>query len=197
MTAKQKQLNPEEWLDTYGDVLFRYAMSRLSNRAEAEDVMQETFLAAMKARKSFNGKSSEQTWLIGILKHKIIDHIRKVSRERASDDIELIQQLNSEDSQYFDRKGHWKVAPNDWQIDPVKSMEQTEFWDVFHQCMGTLHDRMHKAFTLRELEGLSAEEICKTMDITETNLWVILYRARAQLRTCLENNWIMSKGSDA
>ena len=178
-------LDPARWLDDHGDILFRYAVTRLRDAAIAEDMVQETFLAAMKAKDRFSGKSTERTWLVGILKHKIVDYIRKASREQTYGDTEIPEA----DSDYFDRKGHWRVKPPEWQTNPQKAFEQEEFYVVLQSCLDALPERLRIIFTLREIEGQSAEEICKTMDITSTNLWVLLYRARMRLKTCLEKNW--------
>lgn len=175
-------------------MLFRYAITRLNNASQAQDAVQETFLSALKSRDKFSGKSSERTWLIGILKHKIVDLIRKESRERPYEDLDLAKQLDESDERFFDKKGHWRTGPSEWHINPRKSFEQAEFWDVLTECLSHLQDRLHKAFTLRELEHLSAEEICKTLGVSETNLWVILYRARTKLKACLEKNWIHPEG---
>lgn len=184
--TKAEQVDPERWLAEYGDYLFRYAVSRLRDRAAAEDAVQETFLAALKARSTFSGRSAEKTWLVGILKHKIVDHIRKDSREQTYEDAE---QVDGRVDDFFDAKGHWKAGPPEWSVNPRKAFEQKEFWDVLQGCLAGLKGRHRTAFMLRELDGVSGEEICKTLGITSTNLWVILYRAREKLQTCLQENW--------
>ena len=184
--AEPQRVDPEQWVDEYGDYLYRYALSRLRDASAAEDVVQETFLAAFKGAARFSGQSSEKTWLVGILKHKIVDFIRKASRERAYDDVTLAEDRVDD---FFDRKGHWKAGPAEWTVNPRKAFEQREFWAVFEGCLGNLQDRLAAVFTLREIEGMSAEEICKELDITSTNLWVMLYRARNKLKDCLQENW--------
>lgn len=183
-------LNPERWVDEHGDILYRYALTRVHDASTAQDMVQETFLAAVKGAESYSGKSSERTWLVGILKHKIIDFIRKASREQTYEDPEMPADRDEIADLYFDRKGHWKVAPPDWQTHPRKQFEQQEFHEVLLRCLNALKDRMRDAFMLRELEGLNADEICKQLDISSTNLWVILYRARMQLKGCLESTWL-------
>jgi len=188
---KQELSTPEAWVDAYGDVLYRYALSRLQSPASAEDVVQETFLAAMKSRERFTGGSSERTWLIGILKHKIIDFIRKESRERPYEDVEAAE---ATEEQFFDKKGHWRVGPADWQVNPRKALEQQEFMEVLKECLVNLSERLSRIFTLREMEDMKSEEICKLLDISATNLWVLMYRARMKLRTCLQINWFGAEG---
>ncbi len=178
--------SPATWVDEHGDALFGYALSRLKNPSSAEDVVQETFLAALRAQKDFSGSSSERTWLIGILKHKIVDLIRKESREQPLDEIETME---APEETFFDRKGHWRVKPVEWKSHPGKILEQKEFMAVLLGCLEHLPDRLHRLFVLRELEELDSEKICKDLSITPTNLWVLLYRARMRLRGCLTENW--------
>lgn len=188
--------DPESWVDQHGDFLYRYALLRLRDPAVAEDVVQETFLAALQARHNFAGQSSEKTWLVGILKHKIIDHFRKISRERPVHDIELRPddpvELFQTSGEWI---GHWDLerGPTEWAADPGHVLEQMEFWKVLERCLSELPARMASAFTLREMEDLSSEEICKALGISATNLWVMLHRARAHLRHCLEMNWFGQK----
>lgn len=184
-------LDPQRWLEDHGDIMYRYALGRVRDPALAEDMVQEAFLAGMKSRTSFSGRSAERTWLIGILKHKIVDYIRKASRQTAYEDMELpAHGPDAVDEAYFDKKGRWKVKPPDWQMHPRESYEQEEFHDILHSCLGKLQERHRQVFILRELEGQSAEEICDELDISASNLWVILHRARNGLKGCLEKNWL-------
>jgi RNA polymerase sigma-70 factor (ECF subfamily) len=189
--SSQSISDPEAWVDEHGDALYSYALSRLHNTASAEDVVQETFLAAIKSQENFSGRSSTRTWLIGILKHKIVDLIRKESREQP---IEEIETMEAPEETFFDKKGHWRIAPVDWQVHPGKILEQKEFMDVLLQCLKHLPDRLHRLFVLRELEDRDSDEICKDLEITPTNLWVMLYRARMRLRGCLTENWFEAAG---
>lgn len=179
-------LDPEVWVDEHGDALFRYALFRLQDAQIAEDLVQETFLAALRGKDSFAGRSSVRTWLFGILKHKIIDHIRKISRERPEEDIETIADLAEKN---FDDKGEWKYQPSQWTTNPGLLFQQQEFWETLQECLSELPPRLNRAFTLRELDGLSAEEVCKILKVTPTNGGVMLHRARMRLRECLEINW--------
>jgi RNA polymerase sigma-70 factor, ECF subfamily len=184
--AKHQIPDPALWVDEYGDYLYRYALQRTRSTQLAEDMVQETFLAALKSKDRFSGKSSVKTWLIGILKHKIIDHIRKNSKEQT------VSELSSDDQaidDLFDKGGHWKKPPSDWNADPSELLERGEFWQVFEDCVGRLPSQQADAFTMREIEDTKTEEICKVLSITPTNLWVSLHRARARLRKCLEENW--------
>ena len=183
--------NPESWVDLYGNSLYRFALSRVKDPVTAEDPVQETLLAALRGRKNFKSHSAVQTWLTAILKHKIIDPYRKKHRENPVENIEVI--ADSVES-YFSSAGEWKIRPGRWDVNPMKIYEQQEFMDVLHRCLSDLPDRLAKAFILREMEGLTTDELCKTMEISATNSWVMLYRARAFLRRCLEINWFDEKG---
>ena len=187
MQSKSDAINPERWVQEHGDIMYRYAYVRLKERAVAQDIVQETFLAAMKARERYQGRSSERSWLMGILRHKLIDYLRKSAREVKIDDI---QSEGFEDSLLFKEAGipHWR--PPKWQFNPRKVFEQKEFWDVFSDCLSKLDKRMNMAFTMKELEDLSTEDVCKALGVEPTYLWVIMYRARNSLKQCLEKNWI-------
>jgi RNA polymerase sigma-70 factor (ECF subfamily) len=179
--------DPESWVDHYGDFLYRFALSRVKDPAIAEDLVQETFLAALRARESFKGRSTGRTWLIAILKHKIVDYIRKKIREPSIDKIEKLTDMTDAD---FNAEGKWQVRPHKWTINPGKIYEQKEFFDVLYHCLAELPERLAEAFMLREMDGLSTAEVCKALDITATNSWVMLYRARMSLRRCLEHEWL-------
>lgn len=184
--------DPSEWVDRYGDYLFRYAMLRLRDRSAAEDLVQETFLAALKSRGSFSGGSSEATWLVGILKHKIADHFRHQALEAPLEDADLRE---LPDPSVFDLSGHWNSGPTDWGGNPADLYREKKFLDQFTKCLAGLSPNHANAFTLREIEGADTGEICKVLNVTETNLWVILHRARMHLRRCLETHWFnRSKG---
>lgn len=186
MNIKESNL-PETWLDEHGDYLFQFAFVRLRNRAAAEDAVQEAFLAGIKAFEKYDGKTPVRFWLRGILRHKVVDYIRKASREIAVDDTEGKEILESFKYKAF---GIAEQHPPAWKFDPKHAYEQKEFWEVFYACMSKLKEKTGLAFTLRELEGLSTEEICKELDLKPNNLWVVLHRARTQLKSCLETNWM-------
>jgi RNA polymerase sigma-70 factor (ECF subfamily) len=180
------EANPEGWVDRHGDCLYRYAVLRLRAPDLAADVVQETFLEALRARGSFAARSSERTWLIGILRHKIIDHFRKANREQAA--VNGVAPVAVDESA-FDRRGHWKVGPASWAGDPTRAFETGEFWEVFHRCLSRLPSGLADAFYLREVEGLDAAEIQQILGITPANLWARLHRARSLLREHLEIGW--------
>jgi RNA polymerase sigma-70 factor, ECF subfamily len=182
-------LHPEGWVDQYGDILFRFAFQRVGDASVAEDLVQETFLAAMRTKDRFQGQSSEKTWLFAILKHKIIDHFRSKKYKQSDVNIEDYAETTDE---FFGENGKWRIQPSNWDIHPGEAYEQKEFMGAFYQCLSGMPQRLADAFVYREIDGLSTEEICKVLAITPTNCWVILYRARMLLRRCIEINWTQS-----
>jgi RNA polymerase sigma-70 factor (ECF subfamily) len=179
---------PETWLDEHGDALFRYARSRVGTRELAEDLVQETLLSALGAWSRFEGRSSVRTWLLAILRRKIIDHCRRMSATETVSTAEDGLDPSLIRDRFFNASGTWKDAPLNWET-PDKVSEFREFWDVFHGCLSRLPASLATVFILRELEGMTMEEVCEALELTEGNLRVRLHRARLMLRECLEKNW--------
>ena len=183
--------DPERWVDEYGDYLFKFAFSRLRDATRAEDAVQETFLAALKGGKDFAGRSAEKSWLVGILKNKIYDYFRKASRETAFTDLDFYA---DEESDRFVAdglgQGHWihDRAPLDWPK-PGENLDNELFWKTYRDCTTKLPKNIATVFNLREVDGVESKEICDLLKISESNLWVMLHRARMALRRCLETNW--------
>lgn len=176
----------EGWLAEHGDYLFGYAIKRLNgDREQSRDLVQDTLLDAWKARASFAGRSAVRTWLVGILKHKIIDHIRQQIRSR-----ELIDKVEADpSSDWFRQDGHWQESPRAWQANPEQLSEKRYFYAVLQKCMDRLSDLQKAVFSLRELSGHESEAVCKDLGITTSNFHVLMYRSRISLRACLENHW--------
>lgn len=197
MNTNQSPLSdPKEWLEKHGDSLFGYAFRYLSDRSIAEDMVQETFLAALKGRSSFSGASSERTWLIGILKNKIVDYYRKTGRETQLSEPEQISDSN--DTDYISSgpdTGSWqpKRRPKAWSIDSKDPVERQQFWKHLLDCLDSIDQRLAVVYSLRDIQEEEYEEVCNVLSVTPTNLRVMLHRARKLLRRCLEANWI---GSD-
>ena len=181
-TVNEEHQKIEEWVDRYTEILYLYAVMRVSRPELAEDLVQETFLAAIQGWQNFSGRSSEKTWLIGILRHKISDHFRKIGVRTEKED-------KAWQTEYFNRHQTWKDKMLNWNEDPESLAENGEFWRVLLKCLKGLSTAMSQVFVLRELEGINADEICNRLEISETNLWVRLHRARLQLRRCLQVNW--------
>ncbi|MBI5446310.1 MAG: sigma-70 family RNA polymerase sigma factor [Deltaproteobacteria bacterium] len=171
--------HPEEWVDAFGDRLFAYALLRVGDRETAKDLVQETFASALRARSGFAGRSSAKTWLTGILKNKISDHFRRLAREAP------LRPAEGGDD-FFNAEGRWRDPPSSWRSDPDEALDRSELWAILQRCMAELPPRHRSAFSLRELEGVSTENLCQVLGVTATNLWVLLHRARLALRRCLE-----------
>jgi RNA polymerase sigma-70 factor (TIGR02943 family) len=191
-TPKRETTPPEEWVDQYGDYLYRYALMRLKDDASAQDAVQETFLAGIKGLDRFDGSVDVKYWLRGILRNKIVDHIRKSVREHPVDDREGMDIV---DRFAFKAFGIASRSPRPWQFDPHREYEKTEFWGVFMKCVARLNESMREAFVLKMLDGMPTEEVCKVLDIEPNHLWVLNHRARKQLKTCLEANWDREESS--
>jgi len=165
--------------------LLRYASLQLRDRHAAEDAVQETLLAALAGEASFVGRSSLRTWLTGILKHKIVDTIRRTARDATvvpgEPDLEEFDGL-------FDKRGHWQEPPSDWG-NPDKTFDDKQFLAALKACLEQLPTKTAEAFMMREHLGHETADICKVLAITPTHCWVLLYRARMALRACLEETW--------
>jgi RNA polymerase sigma-70 factor (TIGR02943 family) len=167
--------------------LVRYAALQLRDAATAEDAVQEALLAALAGEAKFAGRSNLRTWLTGILKHKIVDAIRRQSRERSASDFEPENGAEGFDD-LFDRRGHWEETPDAWE-QPETALGQKQFLAALEACLRTLPERAARVFMMREHLGLETPEICKELGITPTHCWVLLHRARMALRLCLQTNW--------
>jgi RNA polymerase sigma-70 factor (ECF subfamily) len=183
-------MNPEfrKQLEIQRSYLLRVARLQLRDSGAAEDVVQDTLAAALAAEEGFSGKSSVKTWLTGILKHKIVDAIRRKQREPAAVSS-LDEEADLEDFEgLFRENGGWQAPPADWG-DPEQALSRRQFLEIMELCLEKLPPNTARVFMMREVMELTSEEICKELAITANNLWVILYRARMSLRECLEHNW--------
>jgi RNA polymerase sigma-70 factor (ECF subfamily) len=177
-------------IETHRAYLVHYALAKLRDRQDAEEVVQEAVLAALESLPDFRGDSSLRTWLTAILRFKIADHQRRAVRERQVFESPPEEAPGDEswlDAQ-FDETGHWREPPQAW-LNPESALEQRHFWEVFERCLGKLPAQGGRVFFQREVLGEETRGICETEGITEGNCWVILHRARNALRACLEANW--------
>ncbi len=187
-----KLSDPADWVDRYGDALLRFAGGRVASRELAEDLVQETFLAAFRHRAQFDGKSAFGTWLVAILRRKIVDYHRKSGR---SPDLDAESLAAVDDP--FTAKGKWSGSSTEWRTAPKDLAENAEFWNVFHSCMSGLPRHLAQAFQMRELARVTVDDASKQTGITPKNLAVRLHRARLLLRKCLEKNWFRSEPGGA
>jgi RNA polymerase sigma-70 factor, ECF subfamily len=194
MQVSQPNIDAARWVDDHGDYLFRYAVVRLRDETAAEDIVQETLLSALQSLTSYGGRSTERTWLTGILKHKVIDHFRRTARETPLDASETDL---SEFDPLFERqdefKDHWNdhLSPRIWNRSPEDALQQDEFFGVLQNCMSKLPERVAICFRMREMDGLESDEICEALGLSANNFWVMMHRARMSLRRCIEINWFV------
>jgi RNA polymerase sigma-70 factor (ECF subfamily) len=176
---------PAEWVEQYGDALYRYALSRLRRPHDAEEAVQETLLAALQARDEFHGRSHPRSWLLGIMRHKILTRLRTAARRGMHTDVDDLDA-------WFDAHGHWRKPTVRWG-DPAEAAERQDFWRVVRSCLSRLPPRMAAAFVLRTLDDQSPDDVCQELAISSANFWVLLHRARLQLVRCLQLHWFDSE----
>ncbi len=187
--SAKHQLNADEWVDKYADMLFAFAVVRVKDDAIAQDIVQDTFLSAWKAREGYKGEASEKNWLYTILRNKITDHYRKLSRTNVSLGLE-------DDTQdMFSENGHWTSDSakqiTDWQSEAASQrVESKEFVEILTRCREKLKEIQNAAFTMKYLDDLDSSEICKVLGITPSNYWVLIHRAKLNLRNCIQKNWM-------
>lgn len=177
-----------DWVELYADYLYRFAFVRIDDSSIAEEIVQETFIAALAAIKKspFRGKASEKTWMTGILKHKLLDYLRNKYRHNALS-MDMIDENRLEES--FDGRGNWRVKPGNWGKAPPDQYEQKELAKILGDCLRTLQEKQADAIRLREVLGEESKNICKVLNISATNYWVLMHRARMALRKCVERHW--------
>ena len=187
MAVNINQQRASQWVHEYSDMLYNHTAQRVKDTQTAKDIVQETFLAAWRNIETYNGEASVKTWLFAILKNKIIDHYRKVSTRVSNDMVSI----DNSASDFFDKGGAWKsgAQPQEWSEGSNSRIETKEFFSILKACRNKLKELQNTVFSLKYLDGLECEEICKELNITPTNYWVIVHRAKVQLRTCLEKNW--------
>jgi RNA polymerase sigma-70 factor, ECF subfamily len=175
-----------DWLAAHGDYLFNLAVGQVRDPLVAEDLVQETFLAAIKARDRFSGRSSDRTWLVGILRHKIYDHLRRVCRERP---VDSDKRATRSDQEAWDDSVLWVHEVAGECLEPSRRMELAELREALELAVGKLPSRIAQVFQLYEVEERPNREVCARLGISENNLWVMLHRARKQLRDELSGWW--------
>lgn len=187
-------LSPERWVELYGDYLFSYTKNRISNTTDAEGLVQDTFLAAYSAKNAFKGNASEKTWLTAILKRKIIDYYRKNNSKKTYCFSEI---------DYFQQEGDAVVgewlpskAPLNWEKTIDELIENEELGQTLNHCMDKLPKMLYQTFKMKTLDEIDSKEICNVLNISTSNLWVMLHRARLALRDCLETNWYKKNQND-
>ena len=178
-------LKPEGWVDLYSDYLYNYTIARVNDSEIAKDLISETFLAGLKSKDNFKGLASERTWLVSILKRKIIDHYRKINSNKGKAEVRI--SYNSEESE-----GDWmeEQVSDPYDRNAEDTMENEELGLAIFGCLETLNPKQATIFKMKTIDGFVTESICKEFDITPSNLWVILHRARKAMADCLEKKWL-------
>jgi RNA polymerase sigma-70 factor (ECF subfamily) len=185
MVDKTNTLNTNNWIDNYADYLYNYTITRVNNSDLAKDLVQDTFFAGLKSANNFQGKATERTWLVSILKRKIIDHYRKINSKKGQAEV----RMNFYDD--GENEGSWleERAPQSWDNASEKKIENEELRNQLEVCIDKLPEKYAIVFRMKTVQELETEEICKELDISSSNLWVMIHRARTQLRKCMEDNW--------
>lgn len=179
------ELNPNGWIKNYSDYLFNFTIVRVDDREIAKDLVQETFFAGLRSMKNYKGEASERTWLISILKRKIIDHYRKINSNKGKAEVRMSYNSDTES------EGDWleeRVA------DPFASnaetdLENSELGSAIHNCLSKLPEKQATIFKMKTIQNFDTETICNEFNITSSNLWVIIHRARTAMADCMKENW--------
>src|SRR6056297_319330 len=179
------KLQPNNWVDQYADYLFNYAVSRVSDAEIAKDLVQETFFAGLKSAKNFKGDAAERTWLVSILKRKVIDHYRKINSKKGKAEVRMNYSSDS------DAEGDWleQQVADPFSTLENSAMENEELGMAIQECISKLPQKQARVFILKTINGISTEDICKELGINPSNLWVMIHRARTALMDCLNKNW--------
>lgn len=177
-------LHPETWVDRYSDYLYNYTIVRVNDHEVAQDIISDTFLAGLKSKDNFKGEATERTWLISILKRKIIDHYRKINSNKGKAEV----RINYNDT---DNGGDWleEQVEDFSEMNAQELMENEELGLAILGCLDSINEKQAEIFKLKTIDGVDTETICNEYNITPSNLWVIIHRARKALADCLESNW--------
>lgn len=181
----EHRLHPENWVDHYADYLFNYAVARVSDAEIAKDLVQETFFAGLNSAKNYKGDAAERTWLIAILKRKVIDHYRKINSKKGKAEVRVSYSSDS------DAEGDWleEQVADPFSQDGDNILENEELGFAIQECISKLPRKQAQVFQMKTIQGMSTEDICNELDINPSNLWVMIHRARTALMGCLNDNW--------
>ncbi|OBX22667.1 MULTISPECIES: sigma-70 family RNA polymerase sigma factor [Bizionia] len=177
-------INPDQWIDRYSDYLFNFTISRVSDREISKDLVQDTFFAGLKSMKNFKGEASERTWLISILKRKIIDHYRKINSKKGQAEVRMSYNSNEEEGDWLEER-----VADPFDKTAEDTLENDELGDAIYNCLEKLPEKQATVFKMKTIEGMETETICNELNITPSNLWVIVHRARTAMAECMEKTW--------
>ncbi|MEZ5016752.1 MAG: sigma-70 family RNA polymerase sigma factor [Flavipsychrobacter sp.] len=181
------KLAPDMWVENYGDMLYSFVASRISDKEVAKDIVQDVFVSAWNGRLGYKGEASEKNWLFTITRNKIIDHYRKA----ANNPLVSIEDKDSEGFFDLENNLHWvnDSKPKDWGVNYTDTIETKEFYKVLSHCKDALQEQQQAVFVMKHMEDLSTKDICKVLNISASNYWVLMHRAKLQLRKCIEKSW--------
>lgn len=179
------QLNPEKWVEKYADYLFNYAIVRVNDREVANDLVSETFLAGLSSKSNYQGKASERTWLVAILKRKIIDHYRRINSRKGQAEIKITYSDEENEGEWLEQQ-----VADDFERSAEDDMENEELRLAILECLEEINEKHAAIFKRKTIDGADTEVICNEYHITPSNLWVIIHRARTALAACLKKNWL-------
>jgi len=178
------KIDPNKWIDLYSDYLFNYTITRVSDREIAQDLVQETFLAGLKSMKNFKGEASERTWLISILKRKIIDYYRKINSNKGKAEVRINYDAAESEGDWLEER-----VADPFDKTAEDNLQNNELGDAIHNCLSKLPQKQADVFKMKTVLNYETEVICNELGITASNLWVIIHRARTAMADCLEKNW--------
>ena len=179
------KLYPETWVDKYSDYLFNFTISRVNNSEIAKDLISETFLAGLKSKDNFKGEASERTWLISILKRKIIDHYRKINSNKGKAEVRITYKDDESEGDWLEER-----VSDPFGKTAEDKIENEELGQAIFSCLDSLNEKQATIFKMKTIDGFDTEAICNEYNITASNLWVIIHRARKAMAECLEKNWL-------
>ena len=177
-------IDPNRWIERYSDYLFNYTISRVNDREIAKDIIQDTFFAGLKSMKNFKGEASERTWLISILKRKIIDYYRKINSIKGQAEVRLTYNKDENEGDWLEER-----VEDEGSLNPQDSLENAELSDAIYDCIDQLSEKQATVFKMKSILNYDTQTICNELNITPSNLWVIIHRARIAMAECMEKNW--------
>ena len=184
MSIQKHTLNTSKWVDNYADYLYNYSISRINNSDLAKDLVQETFFAGLKSANNFQGKATERTWLVSILKRKIIDHYRKINSNKGKAEVRITYSDKESEGDWLEEQ---LSDPYDKNAEDL--ILNTELGTAIHNCLDNINEKHALIFKMKTIDNFDTETICKEFDISPSNLWVIIHRARKTMIDCLNENW--------
>jgi len=180
----EHQLDPNKWIDLHSDYLFNYTLSRVNDREIAKDLVQDTFFAGLNSLKNFKGEASERTWLISILKRKIIDYYRKINSTKGKAEVRMSYNSDENEGEWLEQR-----VADVYEKNAEENLVNTELEEAIYDCLGKLPEKQATVFKMKTILGYETDVICNELNITPSNLWVILHRARVSMAVCMEKNW--------